>query len=426
MTREPTQEIQSTNSVSSAPDGRNRLDLVLNKAALEFNIKGITTASLANVAKAAGISRASIYYYVQDCQDLVFQCYRRSSEITLVRLNAAIGRQENAIEVLKDFAESMLDESQPAIAAVSDLAFLNPQQQQEIRTLIDEQYRRLAAVLTTGQQQGLIRTCDTLIAAKSIIGLLTWAPITRWWIPDLRTGEAAQLRVVNSVMSVLLNGFSFSKQLPKFQPLDLTELKQSTIGAFDRSALATAKRQAILNCASRLFNQKGIDATSVDEIAAQIGVTKKTIYRLMGNKQELVMACSSRGFTIFNYIRDSMLSFNGNRLDALAFAHHAIAECVLNEELSPMLYVIGLGSLTREQRQEIQLSGLLLSAGYQATIVAGVKEGSINATDIECHGLMLPGLFVWLASENGNTTKPQREKIAAEIAAIVTIGLATE
>ena len=67
----------------------------------------------------------------------------------------------------------------------------------------------------------------------------------------------------------------------------------------------------------------------------------------------------------------------------------------------------------------------LLNAGYQATIVAGVKEGSINATDTECHGLMLPGLFVWLASENGNTTKPQREKIAAEIAVIVTIGLAT-
>jgi AcrR family transcriptional regulator len=203
-------------------------------------------------------------------------------------------------------------------------------------------------------------------------------------------------------------------------------LTQSTIGAFDRSALATAKRQTILSCASRLFNQKGIDATSVDEIAAQIGVTKKTIYRLIGNKQELVMACSSRGFTIFNYIRDSMLLFDGTRLDALAFAHHAIAECVLNAELSPMLYVIGLGSLTRAQRQDIQLSGLLLSAGYQATIVAGVKEGSIRETDIECHGLMLPGLFVWLASENNNTSQSQREKIAAEIASIVAIGLAVK
>jgi hypothetical protein len=113
-------------------------------------------------------------------------------------------------------------------------------------------------------------------------------------------------------------------------------------------------------------------------------------------------------------------------LNLLQEPNHAVGESVLNEELSPMLYVIGLGPLTRAQRQEIQLSGLLLSAGYQATIVACVREGSINATDIECHGLMLPGLFVWLASENGNTTKPQREKIAAEIAAIVTRGLATE
>ena len=89
------------------------------------------------------------------------------------------------------------------------------------------------------------------------------------------------------------------------------------------------------------------------------------------------------------------------------------------------MHMVGLASLTKEQRQKIQQSGFLLGAVYQATIVAGVKEGSIREVDVECHGLILPGLFAWFANENNITTEAQREKITTEIAAIVAIGLAT-
>jgi len=42
--------------------------------------------SLTDVADKLGFSRASLYYYVEDREDLMFQVYLRSSEIMARRL----------------------------------------------------------------------------------------------------------------------------------------------------------------------------------------------------------------------------------------------------------------------------------------------------------------------------------------------------
>ena len=54
---------------------------LLDQAARELNSKGISMTSLTAVADKLGFSRASLYYYVEDREDLMFQVYLRSSEI---------------------------------------------------------------------------------------------------------------------------------------------------------------------------------------------------------------------------------------------------------------------------------------------------------------------------------------------------------
>ncbi|WP_286186586.1 TetR/AcrR family transcriptional regulator, partial [Acidovorax cavernicola] len=39
-----------------------------------------------------------------------------------------------------------------------------------------------------------------------------------------------------------------------------------------------AKRQAVLSAAAQLFNERGFHATSLDDIAARLGVSKPTLY----------------------------------------------------------------------------------------------------------------------------------------------------
>lgn len=47
------------------------------------------------------------------------------------------------------------------------------------------------------------------------------------------------------------------------------------------------KRQGILQAATRLFTEHGYEGTSVDDIAAQAGVSKQTVYTHFGNKENL-------------------------------------------------------------------------------------------------------------------------------------------
>jgi AcrR family transcriptional regulator len=57
-----------------------------------------------------------------------------------------------------------------------------------------------------------------------------------------------------------------------------------------REQAKTPAAERILHTASEMFYRKGIRAVGVDSIAAEAGVTKKTLYEKYGSKDELVAA----------------------------------------------------------------------------------------------------------------------------------------
>jgi AcrR family transcriptional regulator len=85
-----------------------------------------------------GISRAALYYYFEDQEDLVFQCYLLSCEQLARRLNEASHRVSNALEVIDTFIASMLGEGEPEFAALSEPAFLRADQRSTILGLYED------------------------------------------------------------------------------------------------------------------------------------------------------------------------------------------------------------------------------------------------------------------------------------------------
>jgi AcrR family transcriptional regulator len=57
-----------------------------------------------------------------------------------------------------------------------------------------------------------------------------------------------------------------------------------------------AMQERILVTADRLFNGEGIRAVGVDKIAAEIGISKRTLYNYFPSKEELVFAYLSRRY----------------------------------------------------------------------------------------------------------------------------------
>ena len=58
------------------------------------------------------------------------------------------------------------------------------------------------------------------------------------------------------------------------------------------------KREAVLRAAVSMFNARGFHATSLDDVAASLGISKPTIYYYLGNKEDVLVECMSRGLEL--------------------------------------------------------------------------------------------------------------------------------
>lgn len=399
-----------------------RHERVLDEAARQLNAKGVSLTSLTEIAEKLGISRAAMYYYVEDREDLVFQCYRRSCEITARYLNEATREPGTAVDMIRRFVGRMLDPNEPELAARAEIAMMTSEQRDTIQGLYDALAARVAHLLTTGQTEGLIRSCDVEVNSRIILSLVTWAPLARSWARASDSVSADSL--LQAVLATIFEGLGRTRTAPEYVQYDLSSLCMRSSAVFDRDAISEAKRETLVSVASRLFNRKGIDATSLEEIAAQVGATKRTLHRHLGSKQELVGACYDRAFKIFLHIKDAMLAHAGTRLAALSSAMHALAIAYPREDLSPLSPLVGFDALSPAAQEKFMQHSVELSVGYHDTLRKGIEEGSVAATvDVEARALVLPGLLSWLVKEDVPTDESRRKFIAGEIAKLVTVGL---
>ncbi|MEG2045387.1 MAG: TetR/AcrR family transcriptional regulator [Comamonas sp.] len=62
-----------------------------------------------------------------------------------------------------------------------------------------------------------------------------------------------------------------------------------------RAAQRSAKHQAVLAAAARLFCEQGFHAAALDDVAARLQVSKPTLYYYVRSKKALVAACAQQG-----------------------------------------------------------------------------------------------------------------------------------
>ena len=55
------------------------------------------------------------------------------------------------------------------------------------------------------------------------------------------------------------------------------------------------KRDAVLRTAAQIFNEKGFHATSLDEVAERLQISKPTLYYYVKNKDDILFQCVNRG-----------------------------------------------------------------------------------------------------------------------------------
>lgn len=136
----------------------------------------------------------------------------------------------------------------------------------------------------------------------------------------------------------------------------------------------------MLRTAARFFNERGYHATSLDDVAEALGVTKPTIYRYFSNKDEILFECTRRGLNaIADSARDAAAAGDPapRRLRAMLMAYARImlddfGICVARTQdhlLSP------------ESRAAFRALKREIDRTIRAVVAEGAAEGSLVAPD---------------------------------------------
>ena len=190
MTRRPARTPRpATNGADSASAwraGRKRLrdhsvkrDAVIQVAARAFREHGFHNTSLDAIAAELEVTKPTIYYYVTNKEQLLFECFVAGLE----PMQSALREQKSSTAPARERLNAVLRQYAQAVA--SDFGWclvraehqdLNEPMSGQVRALkveIDQGIRRL---LKDGVKDGSIRSCDTKMTAFALAGALNWIP----------------------------------------------------------------------------------------------------------------------------------------------------------------------------------------------------------------------------------------------------------
>ncbi len=163
----------------------------------------------------------------------------------------------------------------------------------------------------------------------------------------------------------------------------------------DREQQRETKRQAVLAAAAQLFNERGFHATSLDDIAARLHVSKPTLYYYVKNKDEILLACVRQGLDMMLVgIEDSRRS-GGTAVDQLLTCMRVYGR-IVTLDFGMCLIRVGDEQLPEDSRRELRRLKAEIDHEFRRLVAAGVEEGAIAPCDPKMVAFVIAGALSWI------------------------------
>lgn len=154
------------------------------------------------------------------------------------------------------------------------------------------------------------------------------------------------------------------------------------------------KRHALLLAAARMFNARGYHATSLDDVAASLGVTKPTIYHYLGNKEQVLLACMTIGLVQLQQVAADAAAQAGPAIERLRVFLTRYAEVNMTE-FGKCVIRTGDELLSAEGRERMNDLKRPIDAAMRGLIAEGIAEGTVAAQDVRLLAFAIAGALNW-------------------------------
>lgn len=183
------------------------------------------------------------------------------------------------------------------------------------------------------------------------------------------------------------------------------------------------KREAVMRAAVRMFNAGGFHATSLDDVAASLGISKPTIYHYLGNKEQVLIECVTRGLELLRAASVAARQQPGNGLERLRYFLCRYAEVIMDdygrcvmrtgdEYLSP-----DGATVFRARKRDIDLA-------VRSLIEEGIIDGSVAPLDVKLTAFTLTGALNWTGRWQDPNGPMPAKAVAVNLVEILVSGLA--
>lgn len=162
-----------------------------------------------------------------------------------------------------------------------------------------------------------------------------------------------------------------------------------------RAAQHQAKRDAVLHVAAQMFNERGFHATSLDDIAARLNVTKPTLYYYVKNKDAILLACVKKGLDMTLEGIDASRAAGGNAIDQLRACMRAYAE-VVTQPFGMCLIRVGDEEVPEPSRTELRRLKSEIDHAFRRLVEQGVQEGVLAPCDPKMAAFVIAGGLSWI------------------------------
>lgn len=379
--------LPDTLSGAPRPDKRN---IIISEAIKLFNSNGFADTRLEDIGERLGTTKTSISYHFKSKEGLLLEVYDNALDFSETALKEAANLPTGRAAILYWVEAHAFAHARALSGIAAPLALISefPQLGNDALTAVELRHRALLSkcrdFLIAGRADGSVTVRSIDATHFFLLNVIHWLPR---WLSEVRPADYDA--AIRGLIDVLANGLSTS---PVRQPAPpIIRSAHPDLGAvFDREAHNRMKREALLRTGTRALNIHGFRNLSLNDVAAELGVTRGAFYYQFADKEALLKGCFERSCDLVETAQHFARKDGGKGLDILERTLRHLFEGQVSN-LDPLVRINLMGALEPKSRILIEAKLKRLKSEFADIIAMGMVDDSMRTLELAASEQLVMG-----------------------------------
>lgn len=174
------------------------------------------------------------------------------------------------------------------------------------------------------------------------------------------------------------------------------------------------KDKQIILAAKELFTKYGFKKVSMDEIASEAKVTKKTVYSYFQSKEELLKYCIKEELSYMKELIDSIESKDLKFADAVHQVIYSLLKYKKSSEFLKMLFKEAELIKNENLRENLKIIDKEIQNYIKHELECAIQKGEIEVENVEIASFLIYKMYIALMVDWSESYKQLDEKEVAD------------